>query len=133
MYIQCKDGFMEIDRWDGSPIPAPQQSLEVHRLSSFGSGVYVVRSRSWQTLDSMREVLQKEHGGRIVTVVYATPEWDYPFRIYLTGISLSVMLTQIVKSLDYRNFKDWTSLHKPADNTLAHDIWYAAARQGGRV
>lgn len=120
MYLHCKRGFVEADRWDGSPIPDPTQQAVVLGCKRDGGTVIVARSRE-------RETLVKLLGDvGISTMLFETPAWDYPFRVYVTADEWARALAGVAFELDYRNFKHWTSGHQPERYELAHHIWQDA-------
>lgn len=126
MYIQCKQGFIEADRWDGQRIPVEAHQKVVERLAKKpNQTVIVLRSRERATLaDLVGRVADRRK-------VYESPQgWDYQFRAYVTSGEWAAILSTIVGDLDYRNFKSWCTANKPKDHRLAHDIWHAAHDAG---
>ncbi len=127
MYLHCKRGFVEADAWDGSTIPDKVQQREARRLKQQGGTTIIVRSRDGVTLVSLL-------GNVGVTAeVFHTPDWDYPFRVYLTVGAWAVVMGAVAHGLDYRNFKHWTGVSRnPGEHELALEIWQAALREGRR-
>jgi hypothetical protein len=125
MYLQCKAGFVEVDRWDGTPVPVPAQQAAIDRLRfQVGNpGVVVVRCRS---RGDLRELLTG-YGPARRRVWKSPPGWDYEYRAYLTLGEWAVTMANIAGDLDYRNFKSWCHASAPAHAPLAHRIWHAAA------
>lgn len=129
MYVQCKAGFVEADRWDGSPIPNAAQQAAVRRIrrGARNQPVIVVRSRERATL------LHLLVTGMVPRrKIYQTPAWDYEWRVYMSAREWAGVLGAVVMDLDYRNFKSWTTANKPQDHRLAHDIWHVAHEDGIR-
>ncbi len=130
MYIQCKQGFVEADRWDGQRIPIQAHQRAVYRLRrrSPSQSVVVLRSREHATLVALLALgADQAAGGCRGRKVYESPAgWDYQFRAYVTAEEWGWILGEVALGLDYRNFKSWTTAHKPKDHKLAHDIWHAA-------
>lgn len=126
MYLHCKRGFVEADRWDGSKIPDAAQDKVVRRLKRAGEVVVVARSRE-------RDTLVKLLGDvGISSKVYETPKWDYPFRVYVSADEWARVLAGVALELDYRNFKHWTTDNRPEQHQLAFWIWedaFSAARR----
>jgi hypothetical protein len=131
MYLHCKAGFVEADRWDGSPIPLATHQRAVRRLlvadRKGGCKVIVMRSREEATL------VQLVRGvGRKVKVYESPVGWDYEWRAYVTDAEFGTILYHVVAGLDYRNFKSWTTKWAPDQHGLALDIWHAAHAAGER-
>lgn len=126
MYLHCKRGFVEADRWDGSPIPDPAQQKVVQRIRRGGAIVVVARSRERSTLVELLDAV------RIAGTIFESPGWDYPFRVYLAVEDWACVLAGVALELDYRNFKSWTGAHRPDQHHLAYDIWQAAFNAGPR-
>jgi hypothetical protein len=120
MYLHCKRGFVEADRWDGSPIPVAEQQAQAIACAERGGAVIIARSRDGVTLVA----LLADSG--IDAKVFHSPAWDYPFRVYLTLDEWALMLTGAAFAIDYRNFKHWTSAHQRGQYELAMRIWQAA-------
>jgi hypothetical protein len=129
MYLHCKAGFFEVDRWDGTPVPIPQHQLEIDELVAVGAeGIIVVRCRQRAELeDLMRRYSKRQH-----VIWKSPPGWDYQWRVYLTLAEWCKVMALVGADLDYRNFKAWTTSHAPEQQALAHDIWGAAYRDGNR-
>ena len=126
MYLQCKRGFVEADRWDGSPVPDAQQQKAILQCKRDGGTVIVVRSRELETITKLLADV-----GISRRTFESPPGWDYPFRAYVTIGEWAQVLAGVAFGLDYRNFKSWTGQHKPNDHHLAYDIWQAAYRAAG--
>lgn len=130
MYIQFKHGFIEADRWDGAalPIATHQQAIDA---AFFDGGratqpIIVVRSREKETiLWCIRQTSRRP-------VVFASPpEWDYEWRCYLALSEWKQVLCAVAESLDYRNFKSWSSTNSNLGRVqLAKDIWHVAHDAG---
>lgn len=124
MYVHCKAGFVEADRWDGQRIPVQAHHAAVCglRRKSPSRTVVVLRSRARATLGVLVSLI----GSR--RKVYESPAgWDYPFRAYVTAEEWSRILAEVALGLDYRNFKSWTAANcNETDRQLAHEIWHAA-------
>lgn len=132
MYVQFKQGFIEADKWDGSPIPDENQQKLVNFISDKSGGeVIVVRSREDSTLTWMLAQMFNLGkpvctGWKIQNVVFVTPDWDYEYRIYVSKKQFALLLGSVVTELDYRNFKSWTKKESSkARQKLAADIWQA--------
>jgi hypothetical protein len=129
MYLHCKRGFVEADRWDGSPIPDPVQQKAVQRLRrgrladfiAGGREVIVARSRERETLEQLLGDVRIKR-----RQVFETLTWDYPFRVYLAVDEWARVLAGVALELDYRNFKHWTTDHRPDQHQLAYRIWQVA-------
>jgi hypothetical protein len=128
MYIHFKSGFVEADRWDGTPIPHPRMQEVVDKISHRGvknvreAAVIVCRSRQRGTLIAV--CLLAGCGSR---PVFDSPaDWDYEHRLFLTAEEWGRALTEAALGLDYRNFKSWTLQEAPEQNHLAHSIWEVA-------
>jgi hypothetical protein len=138
MYMQCKQGFVEADRWDGQRLTIQAHQTQVNRLRrrSPSGAVVVVRSREQATLVDLVGLLtcrvQHMPKARPRKVYPSPPGWDYEWRVYVTAEEWGQILTSVALGLDYRNFKSWTTRHKPADHRLAHDIWHVAHEDGVR-
>lgn len=121
MYLHSKRGFVEADRWDGTPIPDAEQQAAVRRCKREGGKAIIVRSRDGVTLVA----LLGDVG--IDAELFHTPTWDYPFRVYLTADQWAQVMAGVALELDYRNFKNWTSQHRnPDEHQLAYRVWQAA-------
>ena len=130
MYVQCKQGFVEADRWDGNPIPDATHMAELveardkfaHRDHDRGAlTVIVMRSREEDTIEDLLEYLTRR-----VRVLASPPTWDYEFRAYVTAAEWAAILAAVVEEIDYRNFKSWSGAHSnPARVRMAHSIWHA--------
>lgn len=122
MYLQCKQGFIEADRWDGQRISIKEHQLVIDKLMRRKHGfVVVLRSREQSTLSELV--------GRIAPkrqVFQSPPGWDYEWRAYVTSTEWAQIMSTIVGDLDYRNFKNWCSANKPKDRQMAYDVWHAA-------
>jgi hypothetical protein len=113
MYLHCKAGFFEVDRWDGTPMKG---RFAIHAPDSI-----IVRARRAEDLaDLIRDYVPGE------VVAFHTPQWDYPFRCYLTEDQWSQAMSAIARDLDYRNFKHWSGETDSRNEKLAHDIWTVA-------
>lgn len=126
MYLHCKHGFVEADRWDGARIPDREQQEAVQRCERDGDAVVVARSRELETLLA----LLADVG--ITATLFETPDWDYPFRVYVTAKDWACVLAGVALDLDYRNFKHWTSSHRPEQHELAAALWRAAINANPR-
>jgi hypothetical protein len=126
MYLHCKRGFVEADRWDGSKIPDAAQHKAVKQCKRDGGTVIVVRSRELETLQTLLGDV-----GISRPTFESPPGWDYQFRAYVTIDEWARVLAGVAFGLDYRNFKSWTSSHRPDDHRLAFKIWQAAYDAGG--
>lgn len=127
MYLQCKQGFVEVDAWDEQVIPVPQHQRLVRacvKRSSVGK-VAVIRSREEITI----KALLKEHGVR-AKVLASPPGWDYQYRAYIPLELWARIMEGVAMGLDYRNFKTWCSNNTPKRYKLASDIWHAAHAAG---
>lgn len=124
MYIQCKHGFVEADRWDGSVIPIRGHMHEIHSLGALTersrTRVIVLRSRFEDTVFGMLDHIER------FPEVWFTPDWDYQFRAYVTLQEFKVILAGIANDLTYRNFKHWAQDNSPEQYRLAHDVWRVA-------
>lgn len=120
MYLQCKYGFVEADRWDGSTIPVAAQAEEVRVVKKKGA-VIVVRSRRRATIVGLVSHLRRKP-----KVFESPPDWDYEFRAYVTAGEWASVLATIVEQLDYRNFKSWCARNAPDQAHLAHAVWQVA-------
>lgn len=130
MYLHCKQGFVEADRWDGMPLPL---EAELHRSELAAAAalsperrVIIARSRERSTLAELTAFVRRN-----VPVLESPPAWDYPWRAYLTVDEWAVIMAAVADDLDYRNFKSWC--HANADHSrawLAHEVWTAAFRAG---
>lgn len=128
MYLQCKHGFVECDRWDGTLTNHPVHDAGIVNATRRGGKiVIVVRSRSEGTIAELLKL-----AGIKVKRYTSPPDWDYPFRVYLTGGEFQRMITAVVAQIDYRNFKNWCASNSPEQSKLARDIWHAA-HAAGRV
>jgi hypothetical protein len=112
MYIHCKTGFLEVDRWDRSPIPLADHQKYIKRLvKNEGHPIFVVRSRQESTMKALFGP---------AAIFESPPDWDYRYRTYLSYMGLTLLFVRIADSLDYRNFK----ASCPTDQSqLAHKIW----------
>lgn len=129
MYLQCKFGFVEVDEWDGSPIPVADQMAEVVALKRRSRKVMVVRARDSETLLRLLELVGAGRPGGVVAppTVWKSPEdWDYEWRMYVSGTLWKKILCDVADAIDYRNFKHWTVEHDPTQKALAKAIWEAA-------
>lgn len=122
MYIHCKQGFIEVDRWDGNAIlTAPDHQAEITKLHRRKRGpVMVVRSRKRETIEGLLKGMRGKH------TIWETPTWDYQFRVYLTATDFANVVARVLAEIDYRNFKSWTGRNAPGESRLAHDIWQVA-------
>lgn len=119
MYLHNKDGFFEIDKWDGSPIQGV--ALPV------GAPYMVVRARHQEDIERFIDSLFFADGSHVFNGdFYHTPQWDYPYRAYVLADDLVTYLTQAVADVDYRNFKHWCSENDREQYGLAHRIWEAS-------
>lgn len=130
MYLQCKMGFVEADRWDGTPIVELIHAGELRSAFKRSKdalsheGVIVVRSRVRSTLVELTHLLDSvDH-----KVLRSPPEWDYKWRVYLTMDEWAEVMNKIALGLDYRNFKSWTHEKSPGQSALAHAIWRDAEK-----
>ncbi len=121
MYLHCKQGFVEADAWDGSPLPLPSHQDIVTTLARQGQ-VIVVRSRRAETLAGLIGLLDT---GRDLAPLASPAGWDYQWRVYVTAAEWSAILGAVALGLDYRNFKSWTHDHRPDQYKLAYAIWDA--------
>jgi hypothetical protein len=122
MYVQCKAGFFEVDRWDGSPFPVREQQEDVNDVAASRLGVVVVRCRHRKDLEQL--LLHYSKGGRRI---WKSPKgWDYAYRTYMTPLAWGEIMRNVAVDLDYRNFKAWTRGGEARHHRLAHDIWEAA-------
>ncbi len=129
MYLHCKHGFVEADRWDGNPVGLPEHAAMIAAISNAGHAVIVVRSRRRDTLHSLVGDMPRYKAQGIlprIVVLASPPGWDYEFRCYLSAAEWGMVLVRVAMGLDYRNFKSWTSLRAPQEGQLAIDIWHAA-------
>jgi hypothetical protein len=137
VYIHCKQGFIEADRYDGEPLPPGTPPGVVKRLNgaqrrakAFDAGVevIVVRARVRETLTKLLALAQLD----TAWVVASPPTWDYEFRCFLTAVEFREVLHAIARDLDYRNFKMQCGERRPYgereenQHNLAHAIWHAA-------
>ena len=128
MYVQCKQGFVEADRWDGNTIPSVDHMAALvearDKFAHRGEAaltVIVMRSREEDTLEDLMEYLTRR-----VRVLESPPSWDYEFRAYVTAAEWSAILEAVVEEVDYRNFKSWSGAHSnPNRVRMAHSIWHA--------
>lgn len=130
MYLQCKHGFVEADRWDGAPIQnAAMQSLILKLAGkSREIPVIVVRARARGVLTGLlldANILNRK--------VFKSPEgWDYEYRAFMTLGEFQDMLAAVALGLDYRNFKSWTGTNDRKQEDLAHAVWHAAHDNASR-
>jgi len=135
MYLMCKEGFVEADRWDGARLP-DANGVEAHRVAlgvaiaaARDGRVTIARSRERSTLLELVAFVRRD-----VPVLESPAGWDYPFRVYLTADEWAVVMAAIGDDLDYRNFKSWCAANAPAPRkALAHDLWsdaFWAVRRG---
>lgn len=118
MYLQCKHGFIEADRWDGTPIPIETHMRAIKKLVG---GVIVLRSRRFKTLQKLNKSIRRN-----VRIWKSPKGWDYEFRSYVTMNEFTLILMDAVFDIDYRNFKNWTHSHDKDHAELALDVWHAA-------
>lgn len=116
MYMHCKYGFVEADRWDGMKTGVAMHDHELMRANS----LIVVRSRS---RDTLRELVRLSPASDHV-ILQSPPHWDYEWRVYLTPEEWGEIVAVVASGLDYRNFK--ASI--PEQHDLALAIWEAANR-----
>jgi len=127
VYLHCKTGFFEVDRWDGSPVGREDHQAAIDELRAGGAvEIAVVRCRDRAQL---RDLL-KHFAPRQARIWKSPPRWDYPFRVYLTLAEWASTMASVAAGLDYRNFKSWTKANAPAQAALAYDIWGVAERAG---
>lgn len=125
MYIQFKHGFIEADRWDGTPLPVPAHQAAALAAESGPDGyhaVIVVRARECDTIGSVTRLVSD----RRVLVLQSPPDWDYEWRCYLSAEEWKCTLAEVAYNVDYRNFKAWSRRSSVGREKLAHDIWHAA-------
>lgn len=116
MYLHCKEGFVEADRWDGRMTSVEAHNEELRRLTRHG--VVVVRARSRVVLEQMLPA---------TAVIFSSPiGWDYEWRSYVTRATWAKTMVRVAMDLDYRNFKNWTHDNAEPESPLAHEIWNAA-------
>ena len=133
MYLHCKHGFVEADRWSGADIPGHGDVLA--GVAAAGHAVVVVRSRDADTLTALCATLPRARAAGVmprIDVLVSPPDWDYEFRVYLTAVEWAQVLARVALELDYRNFKSWTTANAPEQHRLAHDIWHAASDRARR-
>lgn len=130
MYIHCKKGFVEADRWDGDMPNEPTHASILAELAKSEQEIVVCRSRRMDTLWTLCSKLPRFNAKGIlprIEVLASPPGWDYQYRVYLLKAEWGAVLTQIAMDLDYRNFKSYAARSAPQENRLAHDIWHAAS------
>jgi hypothetical protein len=141
MYIQYKHGFIEADRWDGNmdmplehvdAICAAHASIDAKTIARsvipLVVPVIVVRSRDHETIDDVLTTLRCQVTHSRIVLRFHTPEWDYPWRAYVTVHEWARVLADVALGIDYRNFKKWCAAHaNERDQYLAHAIWRAAS------
>lgn len=124
MYVQCKQGFVEVDRYDGSINQLPTAHLVAISKATAtdpGCSVMVVRSREKSTLEFATSRLNRS------LVIFRTPSCDYEFRIYVTLSEWVAILAAFSSGIDYRNFKNWAHNNSSIEHAaLAHGVWHEA-------
>lgn len=123
MYLHTKYGFVEVDAWDGQPLPLKTHQREVDGLLLRSPVVVVVRSRQRRTIAALLDFAPSDTDRKIFK---SPPGWDYEYRVYLTPDEWAMVMARIALDLDYRNFKSWTTKNSPKQHALAHAIWHAA-------
>jgi hypothetical protein len=122
VYIHCKSGFFEVDRWDGTPFESASHQKEVDKLRDGGDEIVVVRTRRWEALVELLERYTQ-----VKRRIWESPAgWDYQFRAYLTRCEWAATMSRIAMDLDYRNFKSWITKNGREQHDLALRIWQAA-------
>ena len=120
MYIHCKQGFVEADRWDGQKLSIRAHQQALLKIKAKGDTPIVLRSRESETLEGLLAL-----AGIKRKVYDSPPTWDYQFRAYVGAREWGTIMTAVSLDLDYRNFKSWSGRNRTRSG-LAHDIWHVA-------
>ena len=127
MYLHCKTGFYEVDRYQNTPIDACAMAEGGAKEYRPETDDIIVRARTREDLERLLELYADDP--MTVSPILHTPQWDYQWRVYMSEASWALMMSTIAYDLDYRNFKAWTSNHAPDQHRLAYAIWEAGAHE----
>jgi hypothetical protein len=124
MYFQAKCGFFEVDRYQNTPVPAVDGVVPKN-------DDIIVRARKEVDLYHLLKVYcpQSVPPSQQPKLLH-TPQWDYPYRAYMSEELWAATMAAIARDLSYQNFKKWTARTSPRQAELAHDIWAAGYAYG---
>lgn len=77
---------------------------------------FIVRARDRQSLESISEMAD--------VAIHATPERDYPFRVFVTRDQFAEWMSVAMATMEYNNFKSRVTVTRGADFVDAlHSVW----------